>query len=163
MFTLPVINVKTDPLDVLLATLGLRLQQLAKSKENESFNQLIKEKTITIQFRSPQMARYYRFEQGHFGQDLGETQAADLIIDFDNSLSGAKLLAKADVAALMSAIQDEQVKISGDYKLILWFAGVAKQGASIPEQYQPYVDKIKPYTKTAKGVLTNLKHKLGKS
>lgn len=169
MFTVPVINVKTDPLDALLAALGLRLQNLAKSKSNDAFNNLIKDRTVCIQFISPSVARYFRFDHGHFGQTAGTAQDADLTIDFKDSMTGVKLLTKGDVAVFMTAIQDGDVKITGDYKLVLWFAGIGKQAATIPDEYKgyveqakPYLEMAKPYANTAKDLLVSLKQKLGK-
>ncbi len=162
MFTIPVLNVKTDPLDALLAGLGLRIQSLAKSRQNEAFNNLVKDRTVCIQFIAPDVARYFRFENGYFGQTMGTAPAADLTIEFNDSLNGAKLLAKADMASLMTAIQDGQVKITGDYKLVLWFAGIGKQAATVPDEYKQYLDMAKPYAQTAKDVLATVKQKLGK-
>lgn len=161
MFTIPVINVKTNPLDALLAGLGLRIQMLAKAKNNEAFNNLIKDRNVTLQFLAPDMARYYRFNQGIFGQELGLADTADLTIEFDNALTGAKLLAKADMAALMTAIQDGEVKITGDYKLVLWFAGIGKQAATVPEEYQGYVKQAKTYAELAKPYVNTAKEILG--
>ncbi|WP_114799878.1 hypothetical protein U0021_07150 [Moraxella canis] len=169
MFTLPIINVKTDPLDALLAAIGLRLQNLAKTRDNDSFNHLVKDKSVCIQFTAPDVERYYRFENGHFGQTMGKAQHPDLTIDFKNSMTGAKLLTKGDVAALMTAIQDGDVKVTGDYKLVLWFAGIAKQAATIPEEYRGYIEQAKPlveaakpYAKTAKDFIGSVKQKISK-
>ncbi|UXZ05450.1 hypothetical protein [Moraxella nasicaprae] len=169
MFTIPVINVKTDPLDALLAGLGLRIQTLAKSRHNEAFNNLIKDKVAVIEFSSPQMSRHYRFDNGLFSQEIGKTTQADLSIEFTDSMMGAKLLAKGDVAALMTAIQDGKVKITGDYKLVLWFAGIGKQAATVPDEYRTYVEQAKtyaqlakPYAQSAKELFDSVKQKLGK-
>lgn len=169
MFTIPVINVKVDALDALLAAFGLRLQSLAKSRDNESFNNLIKDRTICIQFTAPGVARYFRFENGHFGQAMGTASDADLTVDFKDSMTGVRLLTKGDVAALMTAIQDGDVKVTGDYKLVLWLAGIGKQAATIPEEYRgyinqakPLIDAAKPHVQSAKDLFAGLKHKLGK-
>ena len=162
MFTLPIINVKTDPLDALLAAIGLRLQNLAKTRHNDSFNHLVKDKSVCLQFTAPNVERYYRFENGHFGQTMGKAEHPDLTIDFKDSMTGAKLLTKGDVAALMTAIQDGDVKVTGDYKLVLWFAGIAKQAATIPEEYRGYIEQAKPYAKTAKDFIGSVKQKISK-
>ncbi|UNU73708.1 hypothetical protein LU293_02010 [Moraxella nasovis] len=157
MFTLPIIDVKTDALDLLLAGLGFRLHSLAKNRENASFNRLIEGKNITIQFTSPTVARYYRFKNSHFHQVAGTANNADLSIAFKDSMTGAKMLAKSDVTAFMTAVQDGEVTITGDYKLVLWFAGVAKHAAKIPDEYQTYIDQAKPYTKQ---IINAIKNKL---
>ncbi|MFB6348238.1 hypothetical protein ACFBZI_02055 [Moraxella sp. ZJ142] len=169
MFTLPIINVKTNPLDALLAAVGLRLQNLAKSRNNETFNNLIKDRNVCIQFLAPDVSRYFRFENSHFGQAMGVATNADLTIDFKDAMTGVRLLTKGDVAAFMTAIQDGDVTITGDYKLVLWFAGIGKQAASVPDEYQAYLDQAKPliqaakpYLETTKELFNNIKQKLGK-
>ena len=153
MPTLPIINVKTDPLDALLYGLGLRLSSLAKG-ENESYHNLVKDKELAIQFkRGDDVARYYRFVDGHFGQASGTARHADLTIEFKDSMTGVQLLTKGDMTDFMSAVQDGDVVILGDHKLILWFASVAKQGATLPEPYANYVEQAKPYIEQARPYL----------
>lgn len=154
MPTLPFVNIKTDPLDALLATIGLRLQRLSKNKNHAEFNQLIQDKDITIQFLSPTMARLYEFRQGTFRHLLIENTSADLTIDFKDSMTGVKLLIQGDTAAFMSAIQDGDIHIMGDYKLILWFAKVAKHAIKVPAPYQEYLNQAKPYLKKVQPLAT---------
>ncbi|MDO4896805.1 MAG: hypothetical protein Q3971_05515 [Moraxella sp.] len=156
MFTIPVLDVKTDPLDALLYGLGLRLSSLAGS-DNAEFNKLIADKEIAMQFVAGDVARYYRFVDGHFGQAGGTAKHADLTIEFKDSLTGVKLISKGDISALMSAIQDGEVKITGDYKLVLWFAGVVKHATTVPEAYKGYVEQAKPYINKAKPYINQAK------
>lgn len=149
---LPILDVKTDPLDALLFGLAVRLAWL-KSHDDEKFNKLVANKNVVLVFKSDGMARYYRFHEGHFGQASGEPKEADLTITFKNSLMGAKLLAKGDLASLMTAVQNGDVVVTGDYKLMMWFASLAKHAVAIPPQYEPYVEKAKPYIKKAKRLL----------
>lgn len=159
MFTLPILDIKADALDALLAALGFRLQMLSKNRTNEALNSLIQDKDISIQFISPTAARFYEFKHGVFKHTLGEKGDADLTIDFKDSTTGVKLLTKGDIAAFMTAIQDGDVKITGDYKLVLWFAGVCKHATKIPDEYKGYIDQAKPY---AQQVFNLVKSKLGK-
>lgn len=66
----------------------------------------------------------------------------------------------------MTAIQDGEVKITGDYKLVLWFAGVAKHAVKISEEYKGYIDQAKPYITQVKPyaeqAISAIKSKLGK-
>lgn len=150
MFTLPIINVKANPLDALLYGLGLRLEYLSKNNDNQAYHELIKDKEVAIQFISEDMARYYRFVDGHFGQALGNAKYADLTINFKDPMTGVKLLTSGDVADFMTAIQEGEVAITGDYKLVMWFVGVGKHAAKVPEKYQPYIEQAKPYLQMAK-------------
>lgn len=149
---LPLINVQTDPLDAMLYGLGLRLAWLAKDGD-EKFIKMVADKNVAIAFESDSMARYYRFCDGCFGQADGKPKEADLTISFKSSLLGVKLLTKGDLASIMTAVQDGDVKITGDYKLVMWFASLAKHATTVPKKYEPYVDKVKPYVKKAKRLL----------
>lgn len=166
MFTLPILDVKADTLDALLAALGFRLSSLIKNNTNEALTALVKDKDVCIQFISPTAERYYEFRQGGFAHTLGKTQDPDLTIEFQDSTTGVKLLTKGDIAAFMTAIQDGEVKITGDYKLVLWFAGVAKHAVKIPEEYKDYIDQAKPYIAQVKPyaeqAISAIKSKLGK-
>lgn len=143
--SLPLFKVKPNPLDALLATLGVRLAYLQKHK-NPDFVKLTNNKTLVLQFLSDDgVARFFEFNQGAFYQKVGNHTTPNLTISFKNSIQGAKLLAKADTASLMKAIQEGDVTVTGDYKLVLWFVGVAKIATKIPEKYQDYIDTAKPY------------------
>ena len=148
MFTLPIIDLKATPLDVMLYGLGLRLERLSRS-DDADFAQLIKDKELAIQFIAGDVARYYRFAGGRMGQAAGIAKDANLTITFKDAATGARLIAKADVTALMGAIQDGDVIITGDFKLVLWLSGVVKHAVKIPEPYKGYVDTAKPYVRQA--------------
>ncbi|MDO4441988.1 MAG: hypothetical protein Q4B81_07375 [Moraxella sp.] len=166
MFTVPFLDIKADALDALLAALGFRLGSLIKSRSNDALNALIDDKNVSIQFISPTAERFYEFSQGSFSQSLGKNDKADLTIDFKDSNTGVKLLTKGDIAAFMTAVQNGDVKITGDYKLVLWFAGVAKHATKIPDEYKGYIDQAKPYIAQAKPyaqqVLDIIKSKISK-
>lgn len=167
MFTLPLINVQADPLDALLAALGYRLISLANG-DNAVFLQLLEDKNVTLHFKSGDgVSRYYTFNNKKISQTLGTPNQADLTIHFKDSITGAKLLAKADTVTLMTAIQDGDMTVEGDYKLILWFAQLGKHITKIPEEYQPYMDKVKPLWDMAKPYAKEIgkfaKNNLGKS
>lgn len=166
MFILPILDVKADALDALLAVLGFRLQALIKNKDNDALNTLVQDKNIIIVFNSPTTERFFEFQAGNFTHALGNNEQADLTISFKDSMTGAKLLTKGDIAAFMTAVQEGDVTITGDYKLVLWFAGVAKHAAKIPAEYQDYIDTAKPYLAQAKPyaeqVLNLIKTKLNK-
>lgn len=156
MFTIPVLDVKADPLDAVLYGLGLRLSSLAGS-DNAEFNKLLANKQITILFVAGEVARQYRFEDGSFAQAGGRPKEADLTVEFKDSLTGVKIISKGDISALMTAIQDGEVTITGDYKLLLWFAGVIKHATTVPDAYKGYLDQAKPYINQAKPYIDKAK------
>ncbi len=166
MFTIPVLNIKANPLDALLAVVGYRLSMLAKS-DNEEVAELLKERKLSIQLGSDAdgVARYYVFDNGSFQQYAGTANEPSLSIDFKDSMTGVKLLTGGDVSAFMTAIQDKEMSMEGDYSLLMWFNKLAKHIVpEVPEEYKPYVQKAKPYVYKAQTAANHLfgvvKHKL---
>lgn len=151
-FTLPIINLQSRPLDILLYGLGLRLSHLSKSN-NDKFTKLLSDKRVCILFTGGLVSRYYRFVDGHFGQALGAVKDPDLTIAFKDEKTGVSLISQGDVTALMRAVQDGDVVITGDYKLIMWLSSVIKEATKIDEPYQSYLNKAKPYLKKLKSYL----------
>ncbi|ELA09168.1 hypothetical protein MOMA_02135 [Moraxella macacae 0408225] len=139
-------NVKSDPLDVLLFSIGLRLAQLAKTGDSK-FKSLLENRHFSIQIGSEvdQVFRTFTVNNGYFIQVSGKAQDPELTITFKDSMTGLKLLAKGDATALMVGIQNKDVVISGDYSLLMWFNQVAKFIVPpIPEPLKPIVDQAKP-------------------
>ncbi|MGP5492697.1 hypothetical protein [Psychrobacter celer] len=168
MFTLPVLDIKSDPLDVLLAVIGYRLSMLADS-DNEDVQKLLADRDVTIELASTEsgIARYYGFDNGQFSQQSGHATEADLTITFKDSMTGVKLLTKGDLPSFMTAVQEGNLSIEGDYSLMMWFNKLAKHIVpAIPEEYKPYIQKAKPYAYKAQQFANHwigvAKHKLGK-
>ena len=168
MFTIPVLNIKADPLDALLAAVGYRLSMLANS-DNEEFKELLTDRQVTIQLGSEAagIARYYQFDNGSFSQHSGEAKDPTLKIDFADSATGVKLLTGGNVPAFMTAVQEGNLKMEGDYSLLMWFNKLAKHIVpEIPEEMKPYIQKAKPYAYKAQQVAKHwigvAKHKLAK-
>lgn len=168
MFTIPVLNIKADPLDGLLAAVGYRLSMLANS-DNEDFAKLLDGRNVTIQIGSAAagVSRYYTFEEGKFSQHSGEAVEPDLSIDFQDSVTGVKLLTGGNVAAFMTAVQEKEMSMEGDYSLLMWFNKLSKHIVpEIPEEIKPLLQKAKPYAYKAQSLASNvigmLKHKLSK-
>lgn len=168
MFTLPVLDIKSDPLDVLLAVVGYRLSMLADS-DNEAFKELLADRKVVIEIASDEadIARHFSFDNGTFKQQSGHAEKADLTIKFKDSMTGVKLLTKGSLPAFMTAVQEGNLSIEGDYSLMMWFNKLAKHIVpTIPEEYAPYIDKAKPYAYKAQQLAGHwigvAKHKLGK-
>ena len=168
MFTIPVLDIKSDPLDVLLAVIGYRLSMLADS-DNEEVKALFADRNVTIELASTEadIARYFVFDNGRFSQYSGHAKKADLTINFKDSMTGVKLLTKGNLPAFMTAVQEGNLSIEGDYSLMMWFNKLAKHIVpEIPEEYKPYVQRAKPYAYKAQQLANHwlgvAKHKLGK-
>lgn len=139
-------SLKSDPLDVLLFAVGLRLSQLAKMGDAK-FKSLLDNRNFTIQMGSEAegTARYFSVNNGSFSQHAGEASNPSLTITFKDSMTGVKLMTKGDATAFMMGIQNGDLKMSGDYSLLMWFNQVAKYIVpKVPEQLQPVVDHAKP-------------------
>ena len=168
MFTIPMLDVKSEPLDVLLAVIGYRLSMLADS-DNEDFNKLLADRKVTIELASDEagIARYFSFDNGQFSQHSGHADDATLTINFKDSMTGVKLLTQGNAAAFMTAVQEGKLSMQGDYSLIMWFNRLAKYIVpEVPEQLKPYIKDAKPYVYKAQQFAEHwigvAKHKLGK-
>lgn len=168
MFTIPVLDIKSDPLDVLLAVVGYRLSMLADS-DNEDVKKLLADRNVTIEIASVEanIARYFSFKDGEFTQRSGHADKPDLSIDFKDSMTGVKLLTKGSLPAFMTAVQEGNLSIEGDYSLMMWFNKLAKHIVpTVPEEYKPYIQKAKPYAYKAQQFANHwigfAKHKLGR-
>ena len=168
MFTVPVLDIKSDPLDALLAVVGYRLSMLADS-DNEDFKALLADRKVVIELASTEadVARYYSFDNGAFSQHSGHAKEADLTINFKDSMTGVKLLTKGSLPAFMTAVQEGNLSIEGDYSLMMWFNKLAKHIVpAIPEECEPFIQKAKPYAYKAQKLANHwvgvAKHKLGK-
>lgn len=168
MFTIPVLDIKSDPLDALLAVVGYRLSMLADS-DNDDVKALFADRNVTIEFASTEsdIARSFRFDNGQFSQQSGHAKEADLTITFKDSMTGVKLLTKGSLPAFMTAVQEGKLSIEGDYSLMMWFNKLAKHIVpAVPEECKPYLQKAKPYAykaqKFAEHWVGFAKHKLGK-
>lgn len=150
---IPLINVKTDPLDALLAGLGLRFMQLAKT--SEKFQELLNDRKCVIQIASEDgVARHYKVNHGSFTQGFGYATNPDLTMTFKDSTTGVKILTKGDPTAFMVAVQAGELKMEGDYSLLMWFGNAAKHVVPrVPEQAKPYIDMAMPYVDMAKPYL----------
>lgn len=139
-------NVKSDPLDVLLFTIGLRLSYLAKSGDAK-FKSLLENRNFSIQLGSEleQIYRTFSVNNGYFTQTPDKLDEPNLTITFKDSMTGVKLLTKGDATAFMVGIQNGDLKMAGDYSLLMWFNQVAKFIVpKVPEKLQPVVEQAKP-------------------
>ena len=144
-------QIKSDPLDVLLFAVGLRLTQLAKMGDDK-FKGLLENRNFIIQLGSDaeQTSRYYQINNGTFSQHAGPAKEPTLTITFKDSMTGVKLLTKGEATAFMTGIQNGDLKMSGDYSLLMWFNQIAKFIVpKVPEPLKPVVEQAKPLIEKA--------------
>lgn len=144
---LPIVDVTTDPLDLLVAGLALRMKQL--SRTHPKFIELIHEKSIRLQIGTQSgFARQIVIHEGGVETVSGQDQTADLAITFTDSEQGVKTLLKGDPTALMMGIQEGTIKVEGDYSLLMWFNRVAKLiPPHVPKSVQEKVKLARQFVK----------------
>ena len=129
---LPLVDVSTDPLDLLVAGLALRMKQLART--SPKFIELVHERQFRIQIGTDLgVARQIIVNNGQIDTVSGDAEKADFILQFADSEQGVKTLMKGDPTAFMTGMQNGSIKMEGDFGLLVWFNKVAKL---IPQNYQ---------------------------
>ena len=137
---LPIINVHTDPLDILLFALGLRMQQL--SKTNAQFIELLHGRQFTLQIEAKDsIARHFIIQDEKVSSVSGAAAKPDFLLRFSDSLTAVKILMKGDPTAFMTGMQTGAIQMEGDFSLLMWFNQAAK--LIVPTIPKPVLKKIK--------------------
>ncbi|MFW2178223.1 MULTISPECIES: hypothetical protein [unclassified Moraxella] len=151
-------QIKSEPLDVMLFAIGVRLSQLANSND-EKFKSLLENRSFTIQMGSEaeQHFRHYKVDHGKFEQIAGKAEDPTLSITFKDAMTGAKLLSKGEATAFMTGIQNGDLKMAGDYSLLMWFNQISKFIVpKVPEPLKPVVEQAKPLLEKAMPIAQGL-------
>lgn len=149
---LPLINLSTDPLDLLVAAIVVRMKQLAKT--NPKFIELSHDRQIRLQISTEAgMTRQIIVNKGKIDTAVGAIEPADLTLIFKDSDQGVKTLIKGDPSAFMTGIQSGAIKMEGDFALLVWFSKVARL---LPIKLSKNLDK------KVKGARAFIRRKLGK-
>ena len=137
---LPLVDVSTDPLDLLVAGLALRMKQLART--SPKFIELIHDRQFRIQIGTDQgVARQIIVDHGKIESVGGAEVKADFVLQFADSEQGVKTLVKGDPTAFMTGMQNGTIKMEGDFGLLVWFNQVAKMIP--PKLPKPVKEKLK--------------------
>lgn len=137
---LPLVDVSTDPLDLMVTGLALRMKQLART--SPKFIELVHERQFRIQIGTDLgMARQIIVNNGQIDTVSGDAEKADFILQFADSEQGVKTLIKGDPTAFMTGMQSGSIKMEGDFGLLVWFNQVAKLVP--PKLPKPVKAKIK--------------------
>ncbi len=138
--SLPIVDATTDPLDLLVLGLALRMKQLART--SPKFIELTHDRQFRIQIGTDLgMARQITVNNGQIDSVSGSAEKADFILQFADSEQGVKTLIKGDPTAFMTGMQDGSIKMEGDFSLLVWFNQVAK--LIPPKVPKPVKQKIK--------------------
>ena len=137
---LPLVDVSTDPLDLLVAGLALRMKQLART--SPKFIELVHDRQFRIQIGTDLgVARQIIVNHGQIDTVAGDAEKADFILQFADSEQGVKTLMKGDPSAFMTGMQNGTIKMEGDFGLLVWFNKVAK--LIPPKLPKPVHEKVK--------------------
>ena len=137
---LPLVDVSTDPLDLMVTGLALRMKQLART--SPKFIELVHERQFRIQIGTDLgMARQIIVNNGQIDTVSGDAEKADFILQFADSEQGVKTLIKGDPTAFMTGMQNGSIKMEGDFGLLVWCNQVAKLVP--PKLPKPVKAKIK--------------------
>ncbi|XID74946.1 SCP2 sterol-binding domain-containing protein [Alkanindiges sp. WGS2144] len=137
---LPIINVSTDPFDLLLVALGLRMQQL--SKTSAKFIELLHGRRFTLQLESKNgVSRHFIIADEQVKMASGSAEKPDFTLRFEDSMYAVQTLLKGDPAAFMTGMQSGKIQMEGDFSLLMWFNQAAKLIA--PTIPKPVMRKIK--------------------
>lgn len=122
---LPIVDVSTDPLDLLVAGLALRMKQLAHT--SPKFIELVHDREFRIQIGTDAgLARQIIVNRGKIETAAGSPKKADFVLQFADSDQGVKTLVKGDPTAFMTGMQNGTIKMEGDFSLLVWFNQAAK-------------------------------------
>jgi hypothetical protein len=137
---LPIVDVTTDPLDLLVAGLALRMKQLART--SPKFVELVHDRQFRIQIGTDLgVARQIIVNNGHIDTVSGDAEKADFTLQFADSEHGVKTLVKGDPTAFMTGMQNGSIKMEGDFGLLVWFNQAAK--LIPPKLPKPIKEKIR--------------------
>ena len=90
---LPFVDVSTDPLDLLVSALVLRMKQMARRQPK--FIELIQDRQFRLEIGTQNgMARQIVVNHGEISTVSGNTQAADFVLQFETSEQAIKTLLK---------------------------------------------------------------------
>ena len=122
---LPIVDASTDPLDLLVLGLALRMKQLART--SPKFIELIHDRQFRIQIGTDlDVARQIIVNHGQIDTVSGSAEKADFILQFADSEQGVKTLMKGDPTVFMTGMQNGTIKMEGDFCLLVWFNQAAK-------------------------------------
>ena len=148
---LPLVDVSTDPLDLLVMGLVLRMKQLART--SAKFMELTHDRQFRIQIGTEQgMARQIIVNQGQIETVTGSAEPADFTVQFTDSEQGVKTLLKGDPSAFMTGMQNGSIKMEGDFSLLVWFNKVAKLiPPKLPKPVKEKVTEVRRFIKAKTG------------
>ena len=148
---LPVVDVTTDPLDLLVAGLALRMKQLART--SPKFIELVYDRQFRIELGvADGVARHIVIDHGKVTSENANGQSADFKLQFTDSEYAVKTLLKGDPSAFMTGMQSGDIKMEGDFSLLVWFNQAAKLiPPKIPKPVKARIKQARAFLKEKTG------------
>lgn len=110
---------------LLLWYMARRMEILART--NADFIAKLHGRDFTIQISSDEGThRFFRIHHNRLQSDSRVHEQADLTLHFASNAIGLRLLTQGDASSFMEAMQKQEVKVVGDYALLMWFMGIGK-------------------------------------
>lgn len=144
---LPVVDVTTDPLDLLLAGLVLRMKQLARTSPR--FVELAYDRKFRIEIGVEDgVKRQIIIDHGKVSSSNVSQDAADFRLQFSSSEFAVKTLLSGNPTALMLGMQSGDIKMEGDFSLLVWFNQAAKLiPPKLPKSVQEKINSARQWMK----------------
>lgn len=148
---LPIVDASTDPLDLLVLGISLRMKQLART--NPKFIELIHDRQFRIQIGTDLgVARQITVNNGQIDTVYGDTEKADFTLQFADSEQAVKTLMKGDPTAFMTGMQNGSIKMEGDFGLLVWFNQAAKLiPPRLPKPLKEKIQLVRQFIKDKTG------------
>jgi hypothetical protein len=109
---------------MLLWYMARRMELLART--HPEFIARLHGRDFTLQISSDEgSVRYYRVRHNRVVSRNAAHSTPSMTLQFASDDMGFDLLSKADPAAFMAAMQSGDVKVSGDFSLLMWFMSIA--------------------------------------
>ncbi|WP_419812013.1 helicase [Bacterioplanoides sp.] len=111
---------------LLLWALGLMMKKSAKN--NPDFREQLQGKDLVFQLQTADGAivRHYVVKDQQV-KSKGKAHADPAFsISFKDAQTGLAVLTSKDKNAFMKGIQNKEITLSGDFKAVMWFQGLAK-------------------------------------
>lgn len=110
---------------MLLWYMARRMDLLART--HPEFIARLHGRDFVIQMSTDEGAhRFFRVRHNRVESHNSVHAAPDLTMQFSNDKVAFRLLTKGDANSFMTAVQANEVKLLGDYSLLMWFMGIGK-------------------------------------
>lgn len=110
---------------MLLWYMARRMEMLART--HPEFIAKLHGRDFVIQIASASGAqRYFQVQRNRVTSRNTLHEKPDLGLHFANDLVGFRLLTTGDANSFMAAVQQQEVTVTGDYALLMWFMAIGK-------------------------------------